>query len=191
MAQEHNEHTIHQERCALLKVFRTVGRDLGCTRGGRKGNARGGGADGMCGVPAGEGGLCLSSMGGFQHHPPQPFHPWQILFLLNPTKRGSSFHSSQWCLSWLGTVSLCLPRQKVRPSPQNSMAGKGKTLSLFAASPPQPCPWIFRPFVGSQKAPFQTLEHKEQQLHTQCLQGLSLPCEGKGCLTQTHSAPGM
>lgn len=123
--------------------------------------------------------------------PPQPFHPWQILFLLNPTKRGSSFHSSQWCLSWLGTVSLCLPRQKVRPSPQNSMAGKGKTLSLFAASPPQPCPWIFRPFVGSQKAPFQTLEHKEQQLHTQCLQGLSLPCEGKGCLTQTHSAPGM
>lgn len=68
--------------------------------------------------------------------PPQPFHPWQILFLLNPTKRGSSFHSSQWCLSWLGTVSLCLPRQKVRPSPKNSMAGKGKTVSLCCLSSP-------------------------------------------------------
>lgn len=122
--------------------------------------------------------------------PPQPFHPWQILFLLNPTKRGSSFHSSQRCLSWLGTVSLCLPRQKVRPSPKNSMTGKGKTVSLCCLS--SPALSLDLPALrGQPKAPFQTLEHKEQQLHTQCLQGLSLLCERKGCLTQTHSAPGM
>lgn len=128
--------------------------------------------------------------GGISTPPPQPFHPWQILFLLNPTKRGSSFHSSQWCLSWLGTVSLCLPRQKVRPSPKNSMAGKGKTVSLCCLS--SPALSLDLPALrGQPKAPFQTLEHKERQLHTQCLQGLSLPCEGKGCLTQTHSAPGM
>lgn len=39
MAQEHNEHTIHQERLlnALLKVFGTVGRDLAVTGGEERG----------------------------------------------------------------------------------------------------------------------------------------------------------
>lgn len=37
---------------------------------------------------------------------------------------GSSFHSCQWPLSWLGAVSLCLSRQQVRCSSKKSMAGK-------------------------------------------------------------------
>lgn len=36
------------------------GKGLGCSWGNK----------GECAVPAGEGGLCLSSMGGSQHHPP-------------------------------------------------------------------------------------------------------------------------
>lgn len=55
--------------------------------------------------------------------------PPVLLSLVNPVAarshlNSSSFHSSQWPLSWLGAVSLCLPRLKVRSSPKNSMAGK-------------------------------------------------------------------
>lgn len=147
-AQEHSEHTAHQEKLlnALLKVFLRVGRDLGCTWGGERGILEEGVDMAHVVLLLGREVSASAAWGGISTPPPpQPFHPWQIPLLFNPTKTGSSFHSSQWCLCWLGAVPLCLHRQKARSSPKNNMAGKGKTVSLSLcclSSPALPKPGL-------------------------------------------------